>query len=82
MRIEFVPEGNQECPAILFYGCPSAGTVALINTFRLLAGGHEREIALHELNDVTPVASIQVFATNARGVRVCNNFPRPSFTGV
>jgi hypothetical protein len=31
MRIEFFPEGNHDCPAILFYGCPSAGAMALIN---------------------------------------------------
>jgi hypothetical protein len=67
MRIEFFSEGNPDCPAILFYGCPSAGAVALINTFRLLAGSHETEIALHQVTDVTPIGEIQVLATNAKG---------------
>ena len=67
MRIEFVPEGNQDCPALLFYGCPSAGVVALINNCRLLGEGQQAEVALHELTGVIPVGDIQVFATNANG---------------
>jgi hypothetical protein len=67
MRIEFFPEGNHDCPAILFYGCPSAGAMALINNFRLLAEGQQAEVALHQLIDVTPVGDIQLFATNANG---------------
>jgi len=67
MRIEFFPEGNHDCPAILFYGCPSAGAVALINNFRLLAEGQQAEVALHQLTDVRPVGDIQLFATNANG---------------
>jgi len=67
MRIEFFPEGNQDCPAILFYGCPSAGVVALINNFRLPADGQQVEVALHQLTGVTPVGDIHVFATNAKG---------------
>lgn len=67
MRIEFFPEGNYDCPAILFYGCRSAGAVALINTFRILAEGHETEIALHQVTDVTAIGEIQVLATNAKG---------------
>src|SRR5882724_11593923 len=67
MRIEFFPEGNHDFPAILFYGCPSAGAMALINHFRLLAEGQQAEGALHHLIDVTPVGDIQLFATNANG---------------
>ena len=67
MRIEFFPEGNQDCPALLFYGCPSAGVVALIDICRLLAEGQQAEVALHELTGVIPVGDIQVFATNANG---------------
>ena len=67
MRIEFFPEGNQDCPALLFYGCPSAGVVALINNCRLLAEGQQAEVALHELTGVIPVGDIQLFATNANG---------------
>jgi hypothetical protein len=67
MRIEFFPEGNHDCPAILFYGCPSTGTDALINTLRLLGEAKEKEVGLHEVSGVTPVGEIQVFATNAKG---------------
>lgn len=67
MRIEFFSEGNHDCPALLFYGCPSAGVVALINNCRLLAEGQQAEVALHELTGVIPVGDIQVFATNANG---------------
>jgi hypothetical protein len=67
MRIEFLPDGSQDCPAILFHGCPSAGAQALINAFRSLAEGRETEVALHRLPDLTPVGDIQVFATNADG---------------
>jgi hypothetical protein len=67
MRIEFFPEGNQGCPALLFYGCPSAGVLVFINNCRLLAEGQQAEVALHELTGVIPVGDIQVFATNANG---------------
>jgi hypothetical protein len=35
--------------------------------FRLLAEGQQAEGALHHVIDVTPVADIQLFATNANG---------------
>jgi hypothetical protein len=65
MHVEFVPDGAHDCPAILFYGCPSAGAVTLINTFRLLAEAPETEVLLHRLADLYPVGDIEVFATNA-----------------
>ncbi|HXV79007.1 MAG TPA: hypothetical protein VEG60_03935 [Candidatus Binatia bacterium] len=49
MRIEFLPDGSHDGPAILFYGCPSAGAEALINTLTSLADGQETEVALHQL---------------------------------
>jgi hypothetical protein len=67
VRIEFVPDGSQDCPAILFHGCPSAGAETLINAVRSLAEGPETEVALHQLPDLTPVGDVQVFATNANG---------------
>jgi hypothetical protein len=67
MRIEFLPDGSHDGPAILFYGCPSAGAEALINTLTSLADGQETEVALHQLPGLTPVGEIQVFATNAKG---------------
>jgi hypothetical protein len=67
MRIEFLPDGNHDCPAILFHGCPSAGAEALIKTFRSLADNPETEVALHQLPDVSPVGDVQIFATNASG---------------
>jgi hypothetical protein len=67
MRVEFFPEGGQDCPAILFYGCPSSGAEALIAAFRSLAEGPETEVALHQLADLVPVGGVQVFATNADG---------------
>jgi hypothetical protein len=67
MRVEFFPDGGQDCPAILFYGCPSPGAEALIATFRSLAEGPETEVALHQLADLIPVDNIQVFATNGDG---------------
>jgi hypothetical protein len=66
MRVEFVRDGH-DFPAILFYGCPSVGADALINTFRSLAEGPETELALHQLPGLTPVGDIQVFVTNANG---------------
>jgi hypothetical protein len=68
MRVELLPDGSHDCPAVLFYGCPSAGAEALINTFRLLAEAPETEVPLHELANVYPVGDIQVFATNAGGI--------------
>jgi hypothetical protein len=62
MLIEFFPDGNDDCPAIVFYGCPSAGAAALINAFRSLAEGREVEVALHQLPGITPVGDIRVFA--------------------
>ena len=67
MRVEFFQDGSHDCPAILFYGCPSAGAEVLIAAFRSLAEGLEIEVALHELADLFPVGNVQVFATNARG---------------
>jgi hypothetical protein len=67
MRIEFLPDGSHDCPAILLHGCPSAGAEALINTFRSLAEGQQTELALHQLPNLTTVGDIQVFATNANG---------------
>jgi hypothetical protein len=67
MHVEFFPDGDQDCPAILFYGCPSAGAEVLIATFRSLAEDPDAEVALHELPDVDPVGAIQVFATNMQG---------------
>jgi hypothetical protein len=67
MHMEFLPNGSEDCPAILFYGCPSAGAEALIATFRSLAEGPETEVALHQLGDLFPVGNVQVFATNAHG---------------
>jgi hypothetical protein len=67
MRIELLLDGSQDCPAILFHGCPSAGAEALINAFRSLAKGPETEVALHQLPYITPVGSIQLFAMNANG---------------
>ena len=67
MRVEFFPDGGLDCPAILFYGCPTAGAEALIATFRSLAEGPETEVALHQLADLFPVGDVQVFATNADG---------------
>jgi len=64
MRVEFFPDGGLDCPAIVFYGCPSTGAEALIAIFRSLAEGAETEVALHRLPDLTPVGDIQVFATN------------------
>jgi hypothetical protein len=66
MRIEFVANGSNDCPAILFYGCPSAGAETLINTFRSLGGGQETEVPLHQLIGLTSVGAIRVFATNAK----------------
>jgi hypothetical protein len=79
MRIEFLPDGSQDCPAVLFYGCPSAGAEALINTFRLLGEAPEREVALHELADLYPVGDIQVFATNATGHTGVQQLSPPAF---
>jgi hypothetical protein len=67
MRMEFLADGSQDCPALLLYGCRSAGADALINTFRLLAQGPETEVPLHELTDVDPIQDIQVFAMNDSG---------------
>lgn len=67
MRVEFFPGGAQDCPAILFHGCPSAGAEVLINVLRSLAEGPETEVGLHRLPDVTAVGDIQVVATNADG---------------
>jgi hypothetical protein len=67
MHIEFFPDGSRDCPAILFYGCPSVGSETLINTFKSLAEGPETGVPLHELPDVTAVEAIQVFATNDDG---------------
>ena len=67
MQMEFVPDGSHDCPALLFYGCPSVGAEVLINSFRLLAEAPETEVALHELADLHPVGDIQVFATNGSG---------------
>jgi len=66
MRIEFVPDGH-DCPAILFYGCSSAGAEALINTFRSLAEGPETEMVVHQLPGLVPIGDIHVFATNGKG---------------
>jgi hypothetical protein len=79
MRIEFVPDGSHDCPAVLFYGCPSAGAEALINTFRLLAEGLETEVPLHEVPDLYPVGDIQVFATNASGRAGFQQLSPPAF---
>lgn len=68
MRIEFFPDGSHDCPAILLYGCPSAGAKAVINAFRSLAEGQETEVALHQLIGVTPVGDIQLFARNAKSL--------------
>ncbi len=67
MRIEFLPDGSHDCPAILFHGCSSAGAEALIKTFRSLADNPATEVALHQLPDVSPVGDVQIFATNASG---------------
>jgi hypothetical protein len=67
MRIEYFSDGNHDCPAILFYDCASAGALALINTFRLLAEEQETEVALHQIADLFSVGNLQVFATNAHG---------------
>jgi hypothetical protein len=67
MRVEFFSDGNDDCPAIVFYGCPSAGAEELIATFRSLADGPETEVALHQLADLFPVGNVEVFATNAHG---------------
>jgi hypothetical protein len=67
MWIEFLPDGSPDCPAILFYGCPSAGAEAVISTFTALAESPATEVALHQLSDLTPVGDIQLFATNTKG---------------
>ena len=67
MRIEFFSDGALDCPAILFYGCPSAGAEALIGTFRSLAEGPETEVGLHQVADLLAVGNVQVFATNGSG---------------
>jgi hypothetical protein len=67
MHIEFFPDGSEDCPAILLYGCPSAGAEAVISTFRALAESPATEVALHQLSDLTPVGDIQLFATNTKG---------------
>jgi hypothetical protein len=67
MRIEFLPDCSHDCPAILFYGCPSAGAEALISTFRSLAEEPGMEVARHQLPDLTCVGDIQGIATNADG---------------
>jgi hypothetical protein len=67
MQIEFFPDGNPDCPVILFYGCPSTGAEVLIATLRSLAERPETKVALHQLPDVTSLGEIQVFATNANG---------------
>jgi hypothetical protein len=66
MRVEFFSEGNQDCPAILFYGL-SAAVAGLLDTFRLLAQAQERQIALHKITGITPIGGIEVTATNAKG---------------
>lgn len=55
MRIEYFVDGNHNCPAILFYGGPSAEAVTLINTLRSLAEEQETEVALHQIAGVTSV---------------------------
>ena len=67
MRLEFFADSTNDCPAVLLYGCPSAGAEALIASFRSLGEGRETEIALHRLPDITPVGEIRVFATNTDG---------------
>jgi hypothetical protein len=67
MRVEFFPDGNHDCPAILFYGCPSAGAEALIATFRSLAEGPATNVPLHQVPDLFPVGDVQVFATSPPG---------------
>jgi hypothetical protein len=67
MRVEFFADGSHDCPAIVFYGCPSAGAEELIAAFRSLAEGPETEVALHQLTDLVPIGNVQVFATNAHG---------------
>jgi len=79
MRMEFVQDGSHDCPALLFYGYPSAGAEALISTFRLLAEGPDAEVPLHDLSDVRPVGDIQVFATNARGRTGVQQLSPPAF---
>jgi len=79
MRMEFVQDGSHDCPALLFYGCPSAGAEALISAFRLLAEGPQTEVALHDLSDVHPVGDIQVFATNASGQTGVKQLSLPVF---
>jgi hypothetical protein len=82
MHIEFLANGSQDCPAILFYGCPSAGAEALITTFRSLAEGPETEVAIHQLADLFPVGNVQVFATNVHGRAAVQQLSFLAFAGV
>ena len=79
MHIEFFPDGGHDCPAILFYGCPSAGAEALIATFRSLAEGPETEVALHQLASLVAVGAVQVFATNGAGRTGVEQLSAPVF---
>jgi len=67
MNIEFVPDGTHDCPAILFYDCPSDGANSLINIFRSLAEKKDMQVELGKLAGVTLVGNLKLFATNSKG---------------
>ena len=62
MRLEYLPQGSQDCPLIRIYGGDLSTVAHLLKAFSRLACGETRECAIHDLPGIESVSGCQVFA--------------------
>jgi len=77
MKLEFLPEGSDDCPLIRLYGFGQAEAMRLREAFRALADGAKRSIPLHEEWWIEPLDDCQLeLRVSARDLGVVERLPQ------
>ena len=82
MRIEFFPDDSHDCPAILLYGCPSAGAKVLSTPSDHSLRGRRPKWHFTNLRASRLLEISSYSQGTQRALRGCSNFLALSFTGV
>lgn len=62
MKLEYLPEGSQDCPLIRIYGADLGAVAHLLKAFKALGLSQGAECAIHELPGMESVDGCELFA--------------------
>ncbi len=73
MKLEYFPDGSEDCPLILIYGTGHTEIKELVQAFNTLSNRTRERVAIHELPGFVSVDGCQLFASVGKrdlGVRL------------